>query len=404
MGKDRTRIVIIGAGFGGLEAAFSLSELLGNSARITLLDRSGRHSFVPSIHEIISGRKSPRDISISINAVLPSSVEFVTAEVERVDPDGRVVEIPGRTIAFDYLVIACGSENNFFDVKGADENAYRFRTASDAEKIRTDLVRLLCRREDRSNIIVAGGGPEGVEVSGELVDAVTESDKLSGERVTIELVESGERLLSGLPREAHEIATGHLGSIGVGIRFGERITEIRETTVMLGSVTELPASLIIWTGGVKPPKLINDFNLPKDPAGWLEVSEFLNCNSHKYIFGIGDTVSIRRAGEYVKPARLAYHAIDQAIIAALNINNLISGRRPVAYQPKRKPQLISIGKDMGIFVKGQTVRQGAWVVSLKRAVEARHLLSYLSRPIYSPVMRNIPFNGTLKLLRTVLPF
>lgn len=401
MEKPGTRVVIIGAGFGGLEAAFSLSELLGGSARITLIDRSGRHSFIPSIHEIVSGRKTPRDISIPLDTVLPASVKSVVTEVKSINIDGRNVETSEGNYAFDYLVLACGSENNFFDVLGAEENAYRFRTPADAERIRTDLIRLLSEK-GRPGIVVAGGGPEGIEVAGELADAVRELSGPAAE-VAIELVESGERLLPGLPEKAREIAMEYLTRIGIGIRTGERITEIRKTAVVLGSGTELTASITVWTGGVKPPRLISGLNLAKDAGGWIEVTEFLNCPSHKYIFVIGDTMSIRKAGQYVKTARLAYHAIDQAVVAALNIKNLVSGQGLTAYEPKLKPQLISMGKDMGIFVRGETVLKGSWVVSLKKAVETRHLLSYISRPIYSPIVTRLPFTGTLKRLRMTLP-
>jgi NADH dehydrogenase FAD-containing subunit len=167
-----TRIVIIGGGFGGLEAAFSLTGLLKRSCEITLIDRSAYHSFIPSIHLIVSGKVTADEIRIPLKTVLGAAgMTFVQDEALTVNAEKREVTARGKTIAYDYLVISSGAENNYFGVPGAEEFSHRFRTPEDAERIREKLVRSLAG-EATCRFVLAGAGTEGVEVAGEVLDLI----------------------------------------------------------------------------------------------------------------------------------------------------------------------------------------------------------------------------------------
>ena len=155
-------VVIVGGGFGGLETALSLKNLLQSSVRITLVDKSEYHSFMPSIHEIISGKILTRDIQIPLSLVLGiAGIEFVHDMVLSVDLPNNQVITSSQSLNFDYLVLASGAENNFYDVKGAEIFAHRFRSPDDAERIHADLEVLLNQRDERRSVIIAGGGTEG---------------------------------------------------------------------------------------------------------------------------------------------------------------------------------------------------------------------------------------------------
>ena len=406
--RPRKQLVIVGGGFAGLEAAFTLKELLGSAVRIALIDRSPYHYFIPSIHEIISGKVEPQQIRIPLSAMLgPTGIDCIQDEVLDLDRGQRRIITNKSVLAYDYLVLGLGAENNFFSIPGAAELACRFRSAVDAEQIRAGLARIMEDEACSYTVMIAGGGTEGVEVVGEVVDAVEKgcgSDALKTGRITIELIEAQDRPLPGFPDKLRDFAGDYLRKRSVRLTTGSRIAEVEKESVLLDSGAIRPVSLLIWTGGIQPPKLVGTLSLPKDPSGWLKVNEHLQAFDDDRVYGIGDAVSIYEGKEPMHIARLAHHAQDQAHIAALNIAGQLNDRPLVPYVPKLKPQLVSLGRDMGLNIEGNEFRSGAWVVTLKKAIEKKHLLANLSRPISSALWSKLPgaaFVNRLRLERTV---
>jgi NADH dehydrogenase len=402
-----TSVVIVGGGFGGLEAAFSLVSLLGPTADITLIDRGSRHSFIPSIHEVVSGKVGLREIQVPLDAVLgPAGVRFVQDDVLSVDVEKQQVIAREQALQYDYLVLSCGAENNFFGVPGAQAFSYRFLTPEDAERIRTDLDRFMKDRGRRVHLVLAGGGTEGVEVAGELIDFIHDNgygEDLADGRITVELIEGQSRVLPGFPSAVQDIAAEYLAGLDVKIITGDKIAEVRKDKVVLASGAERPFSLLIWTGGIRPSPLIAGLSLPKDPAGWLLVTDRLHTPEDEFVFGIGDAISIQGTDGPLRVRRLAYHAQDQAVVAALNIYAHARGRELAEYSPKAKPQLISLGRDNGIFLQGERALSGRWVIALKKAVERKHIMSCLSRPLTSRIASAVPGRGFLHRIKLRLP-
>jgi len=403
-----TAVVIVGGGFGGLEAAFTFKSLAGDAITITLIDRSGFHSFVPSIHEISSGKISSRNIRIPIETMLaPAGIRFVRDVVTTIDPADRRVTTATGALDYDYLVLATGAENHFLGVPGAEEFSFRFRTPDDADRIHTHLLRLLEEEQKDIYLVLAGGGTEGVEVAGELLDLIKDSGREYGPArgaVSITLVEAEQQILPGFPQPARAFAEQYLREQGVTIITGQRITEVRGNSLVLAAGTELPQSMLIWTGGIKPSRLIDGLPLPKDPAGWLMVNDRLHSPADERLYAIGDIVAIQGPGGPLPLQRLAYHAQDQGAVAGINISSDLHGRTLMRYEPRYKPQLVSIGREMGIFTQGDVFKKGAWVVALKKAVERRHLMSCLTRSLFSGVARRFPGGALLKRLGMKLPF
>ena len=400
------RVVIVGGGFGGLEAAFSLKALLGHSAEIILVNKVQQHCFIPSIHLIVSGKITPTQICIPLNIVLGAAgIRFIQDEILSVDAASREVISAGGRLAYDHLLLCSGATNNFFNIPGAERFSCRFRTAEDAEQIRTRLLKLLHAGE-AGRIVLAGAGTEGVEVIGEVLDLVRSegfSEELAAGTFTIELVEGKGTLLPSFPLAVQQCAEGYLRQQGVRLLPGARIAEVRQDRVVLSSGAHLASSLLIWSGGIQPSKLIRDLPFDKDPWGWLKVNDRLQVPADERIFAIGDAVSISTGDGPLTLQRLAYHAQDQARVAALNITASLSGGKPVRYRPKSRPQLISMGSDMGIFTFGDRVSSGPWVVSLKKTIERKHLLAYLARPLSSALWSRVPGAGVLQRIRTRLP-
>ncbi|HYA88864.1 MAG TPA: FAD-dependent oxidoreductase [Nitrospirota bacterium] len=402
------RVVIIGGGFGGLEAAFLLKELLGQSGSLTLVDRNAFHYFIPSIHEIVSGKSSVESIRIPFAAMLvPAGIRFIQDEVLSLSKADKEVICRDRTLPYDYLIVSTGAENNYFGIPGAEEFSFCFRKPVDAERIRTEAERLLEDPTATCRIVLAGGGTEGVEAAGELLDLVKRlgrEDDLKKETISIDLIEGKERLLTGFPPQAQEYAENYLREHGANVVTGHPIIEVRNDCVVLEGEGPRASSVLVWTGGIQPAKMIRDLPLQKDPRGWLRVTDRLHSPDDDRIFGIGDAVSVYNQDGPLLLQRLAYHAQNQASIAALNIANRMRGRDMVVYTPKSRPQLISIGKDMGIFSQGDSVLTGAWVVVLKKAVERKHIMSCLTRPLTSSIQAWLPGAGFVQRLRMHLPF
>ncbi len=400
-------IVIVGGGFGGLEAAFTLKSLMGGACSIVLLDRKSHHSFIPAIHEVSSGKITPRSIQIPLETILaPAGIRFVRGEVTSVDLAGRRVTTAAGPIDYDYLIIAAGAENNFFGVPGAEEHSFRFRTPDDAAGIHECLAGLLAEGR-RVHVVLAGGGTEGVEAAGEFLDLIRDSgrgeDMARGE-VSITLVEAQEQLLPGFPPAARAFAGDYLRRQGVTIITGRRIIAVREDSVVLETGAELPRTMMVWTAGIKPSRLIDSLALPKDSAGWLAVTDFLRSPGDGRLYAVGDIVTILGPGGPLQVQRLAYNAQDQAVIAGINISYDMRGRDLMHYAPRFKPRLVSVGRDMGIYTRGNVFRSGSWVVGIKKAIERGYLMSCLSRPLVSGVTRRIPGNDILKRLGLKLPF
>jgi NADH dehydrogenase len=369
----KARIVIVGGGFGGLEAVFSLKALLSRTCDITLIDRSAYHSFIPSIHLIISGKASVESLRIPLKTVLNAAgITFIQNEVVSIDIERKEVITRSNALPYDYLLLSAGATNNFFDIPGAEDFSCRFRTPEDAERIRIELVKMLDNGTKPCRVVLAGAGTEGVEVIGEVLDLIRaegREEEMESGRITIELIEGRSSLLPGFPLKVQNRVADYLRHQGVIVTAGERIAEVRKDEVLLTSGRTHQASILIWSGGIQPSKLIRDLPLSKDPWGWLKVTDRLSVYGDEHIYGIGDTVSIYTDDGPLALQRLAYHAQDQARAAALNIFSHIEGKTRSRYEPKNRPQLISLGRNMGIFTFEDQVRSGPWVVSLKKAVE-----------------------------------
>jgi NADH dehydrogenase len=400
-------ILIVGGGFGGLETALSLKNLLPSSARITLIDRSEYHSFIPSIHEVVSGTVRARDIQIPLALILGlAGIDFVHDEVLSLDVKSKKVFTSSQSLDYDYLVLSTGVENNFYGVHGAESFSHRFRSPEDAERIHTDLCSLTGNGSQSCSIVIAGGGPEGVEVAGEVLDLISDRrhlhDLISG-RLTLKLIDGQDNLLPGFPVRGRELAREYLLRKGVTILTGHHIVEVREKSVILDSGVEHGMSILIWTGGIQPTRLIQELPLAKDPNGWLKVTDRLHSPDDEYVYGIGDVISIYANDTPLPLTRLAHHALDQALVASKNIHSHLLGRGQVGYSPKNKPQLVSLGREMGICKYQDRVLSGQWVVLLKKVIQARHLMTYLTKPGLSPVTSRVPGLEFRHLLRMLSP-
>ncbi len=300
--KPAPRVVIIGGGFGGLTAAQSFRR---TNAQITLIDRANYHLFQPLLYQVAMAGLSPADIAVPIRSVLKEHerVQVLLADVTRVElADRRVVLEDGKSVAYDFLIVAIGAKTNYFGKDEWAKWALGMKTVDDAIEVRRRVLLAFeaAEREDDPEarrrlltFVVIGGGPTGVEVAGALTELgkfVLADDfrRIRNERPRVVLVEMGDRLLSGgFAPHLSENAKSELERIGVEVRLGTRVTGIDEHGVDIDG-ERLQATTVLWTAGVKAKSLTGTLGVELDRAGRVKVNADCSIPGHPEAFVIGD--------------------------------------------------------------------------------------------------------------------
>ncbi|MDX1762898.1 MAG: FAD-dependent oxidoreductase [bacterium] len=403
----KKRIVIVGSGFGGLEVALSLKNLCREEAEITVIDRSPVQAYLPSIHEVISGKVRPGEIEIPLAPIFESAgIAFIEDEVGALEPQARQVMTKAGPQTYDYLVLAVGARINFYNIPGASEYAHAFRNPAQADRIGREVRRILAHEKGASPIMIAGGGFEGVEIAGELLDMIDEAgrlDDLTSGRFTIEVIESADRLLHDCSKRAQDFVEAYLGDKGIKIETGRKISRVEKDRIILDSGEARSMSMLIWTGGIQPLPWIQASNLEKDNQGWIKVTRALHAPQDDRIYSLGDTVTIVTEEGPLPLPRVASHTLDQAAVVALNLYYDLKKLRKINYYPKVKPQLISLGRDMGIVTEKDLFIASSWAARLKKAVEKSHMMTYRSKPYMAALSAKLPGSELRHLFRILKP-
>ena len=298
----RPRVVIVGAGFGGLSAAKALARAPFD---VILVDRHNYHLFQPLLYQVATAGLSPADIASPIRGILrrQRNTSVVLAKVSDIDAHRREVAAEGRRIPYDYLVIATGAEHAYF---GNDWSSYApgLKTIDDATYLRRRILLAFERAETEPdpqerrrllNFIVVGGGPTGVEMAGaiaELAKRALASDfrSIDPRAARVILVEAGERLLAPFDPSLSEAARRSLEQLGVEVRLGLRVTDCDCSSVSFGE-EHLPTRTIIWAAGVKASPAAQWLGAGCDRAGRIKVGADLSVPGHPDIFAIGDVAA-----------------------------------------------------------------------------------------------------------------
>ncbi len=381
MGKEST-IAILGAGFGGVRCALTLERLLrkaGFSHRIVLIDKNRYHTFIPAIYEVASAAPGVSEdalysrVNILIkNLIAGRRIEFVKAEVSSIKLRSRYLALAdGNGIDFDYLVIALGSQANFYHIKGLDEHSINLKNFVSAINIRR-AVKLA--DEMPSSIIIGGGGTTGVELGAEL------STCFKDVCPEITIVHGQDRILPSFPENISELATKRLLALGVKLKLGHRVKEVHASSVTLDNGEKLPFDVLFWTGGIAPHRLIEKLPAQKE-EGFLKVSTCLEILSKKgqpyeYVFALGDaTIVYDDKGKLVPWT--AQKAIDEGEQVAQNIVRILSGSKANVCIPQTVRFIIPIGGKWAIVKLNGVVYAGFFGWVLKNLVELRYLASIL---------------------------
>jgi len=333
----RPRIVIVGAGFGGLSAAHALS---GAAADITVIDRRNYHLFQPLLYQVATAGLSPAQIASPIRAILrrAANVRVVMGKVSGVDVVQRTVQVDDREIPYDQLVLATGARHSYFGHDEWERVAPGLKKIDDATAIRRRILTAFEHAESAETpearrrfltFVVIGGGPTGVEMAGsiaELAHVALRHDfrTIDPREARILLVEASPRVLAAFPPVLSTAAHGALERLHVEVRLGTPVSNCDEAGVTIGE-EHVPAATIVWAAGVAASAAADWMGVEKDRVGRVLVGPDLTVPGHPEIFVVGDTASV--AGKDGQPLPgLAPVAKQQGAYVARVLRTRLAGK------------------------------------------------------------------------------
>jgi NADH dehydrogenase len=363
----KTRIIIAGGGFAGLSAAIYFDKIsaLQPDVEVTLINRENYILFTPMLHEVATGDLHPGDIVNPLRRIL-RRVRIVEAEVERIDLDARVVYcaagVAGFALRFefDHLLLALGSETNFFGLPGVADWAMTMKGLTEAALLRNRLIATLEEAVLRENeterrrmltFVTAGGGFSGVETTGALNDFVREAVKyypgLCEDLIRVVLIHPGTFLLPELGEELGNFAEHKLRERKIEVLKGIRVASYDGMVVKLSDGNSIDAKTLLWTAGVSPSPIIDRLPFRKE-RGRIFVNEFLGIPGAPGLWAAGDCAAVpdAKTGTFHPPT--AQHGLREGRVAARNIHFTILDQPLKPFVYSTQGQLATIGRRTGV--------------------------------------------------------
>jgi NADH dehydrogenase len=407
---EKNHIVILGAGFGGLRAAMDISRALRRLSLlekydVVLIDRNDCHIFIPLLYKVAARPEPEHEGNCSYEiAMLVKNFPITFMQGEIISPDvagGTIALKDGRAIRADYLVIALGSETNYFGIAGLREHALQLKTIESALQIRAAVSAAFAKSGD-VRIVAGGGGPNGVELAAELREwATIEEKKNPGLHVSISIVEAMPTLLPGFAPNVIAIAMRRLKRLKISVMTGMKIASVTENEIMIaadpakpGEATpvNIPFDVLIWTGGTKTPDLLSPVPLQKEPRGKPMAQNDMSClpgtpdlKLAPMIYAVGDDVCFMDPKTKRPVPAVAHVAILEGEIAAHNVVEEIKKAETASYVPRNNsfvpqeyPYVIPIGESWAVAKLGPFIFSGWLGWEFSRLVEFNYLLMIMS--------------------------
>ncbi|MCU1450914.1 MAG: dehydrogenase (ubiquinone) [Acidimicrobiales bacterium] len=395
-GGQRPKVVVIGAGFGGVGVTSRLTDV---PVDVTIVDRRNHHVFQPLLYQVATAGLNPADIAQAVRGIFQNdeNVDFRLAAVERIDFDERQVHVDsGPPVPYDYLVLAAGSETRWFDIPGVEEHALPMKTVEDALGVRSHV---LAQFEDAAanpdvmedgalTFVIVGGGPTGVELAGafmELFEHVLARDfhHLDVGQAQVVLVEAMDHLLNGFTPASQQSALDTLRERGVEVLLNSAVDRAGPDRVHLSGDRVVLTRTLVWAAGIEPSPLAAATGLERGHGGRIVVDTDLRPPGHPDVFVVGDlSLAHNRKGRpYLQMASVA---LQQGHFAGRMIGRLVRGRRTRRFRYINYGQMATIGRNSAVAELAFGIRlRGApgwfaWLaVHLVRLVGFRNRVSVL---------------------------
>ena len=360
--RARPRVVIVGAGFGGLAAA---RELAGADVDVLMINRTNYHGFWPLLYQVATAGLEPESIAYPVRAILRRyrNADFLLAEVNGVDFEQRAVLTDVGPVMYDYLVLAAGSTTNFFGNERFERYTLGMKDLDEAQRLRNHILTCFehavaetdpARRAALLTFVVVGGGPTGVELAGafiELIRHVMRKDypMLDVRQAHVVLVEATDRVLATFPESLQRAALDRLQRMGVDVRLSAPVADTRPGVLVFKDGTELEAETIVWAAGVRASPLAEALGVALGRGARVKVEPTLTLPGHPEVFVIGDMAYLEGYRPGVPYPMVAPVAIQMGEQAARNI---IARTRRNPMKPFRyfdKGQMATIGRSAAVL-------------------------------------------------------
>jgi len=356
---NRPKVVVIGAGFAGINAAKSLAKA---PVDVTVVDRKNHHTFQPLLYQVALAVLSPAEIASPVRTVLrrAHNTEVLLGEVSGFDLQKRLVRLDGLELPYDYLIVAAGATHAYFGHPEWEAIAPGLKTLEDAIEIRRRVL-LAFETAEREmvahktppplNFVIIGAGPTGVELAGAIADIArhhlkSEFRAIDPRQSRVILLEGGPRVLATYPEDLSASAERQLKSMGVEVRTSAMVTNLEPDAVWVGK-EKIPAAVILWGAGVSASPLGKMLGVPTDKAGRVIVEPDLTVPGHPEVFVAGDLASAKRKNGQPVPG-VAPAAIQMGKFAARQIKRTVEGKPREHFEYWDKGSLATIGRSRAV--------------------------------------------------------
>ena len=365
MSTSNKRIIILGAGYGGIFLATNVARYMKEkTGEVILVDRNPYHQLLQEIHLVAAGFRTANDVKIPILRLIAGmNIKFIQSTVKQITPDTNLVVLESTKIHYDILIICLGSSTKYFNIKGAEENSLPLRSITDASLI-YDRVSSIVNSDKKHSVVIVGGGATGVSLGGALSDFINESKK--SDSVSVTIIEALPTILSGWDKRLVKKVEEVLREKGIRIITSSPVAKVENTDGDGNDIclsddgkSKIHSSLIIWTAGIKGYNIPINPEVEKTKDGKIIVNEFCQIDRYPNVFSIGDIAAVRDdTGKLYPP--LAQIAVREAkylsnLIPKHFIANGDTDAPPLSTDEKfeytLKVQLISLGNDdyVGFF-------------------------------------------------------
>ena len=357
--NSKPHVIIVGAGFGGLEAA---KKLACKDVRVTVIDRTNYHLFQPLLYQVATAALSPADIAAPVRAILSKcrNVEVILAEVESVDVETKKVKTVDLEIDYDYLIIATGARHSYFGHNEWEKLAPGLRSLEDAIELRRRILLAFeyaektpdeAARRAAMNFVIIGGGPTGVEMAGAIAEIsrytmARDFRHINPSEARVILIEGEPRLLAAYPPDLSESARKQLADLGVEVRTSTRATNLTDAGVQIGDEF-IPCRVKIWAAGNNASFVGKTLGVPSDRAGRVIVNDDLTIPGRPEVQVIGDLANFPHQTGQPLPG-ISPVAMQQGRHAARNVLAMIKGRKPQRFRYWDKGTMATIGRNKAV--------------------------------------------------------
>jgi len=405
------RVVILGAGFAGIWAARSLSRA---RVEITVIDRNNYHTFLPLLYQVGSAEIEPAQIAYPIRSMLRRlpAARFIRAEATGIDLEKKFVVCDAGIVPYDYLIVATGSETNYFGVPGADRYAFPLKTLDEGVVLRIHILSCFERaslepdaatRKRLLSFAIVGGGPTGIECAGALMELINgplrrDYPDLDFDETSVFLLDAGPSVLPSFDNSLSEYTRRKLNRMGVRVMLNAPVSEVTARGLRLGGGGFLESSTVIWTAGVCGGGILGRGKIASLRGNRISVRPSLQLPDHGEVYVVGDLSGAQDASLPM----IAPVAIQQGVAAAQNILRQIEGMEPLPFRYRDRGAMVTIGRNSAVAAIAGWRFKGFFAWTLWLLIHLMNLIGFRNKIL---VLINWAWNYLFfeRAVRLILP-